>query len=121
MKNCRDCGIEFVKTGRNHIRCSSCKIKEEKRKQKEYDLKGSYKKYGLTVEIYNEMFIKQNGSCVLCGTHQSALTKNLAVDHCHASSKIRGLLCQNCNLMLGFAKDNIETLEKAIKYLKKEK
>jgi hypothetical protein len=118
MKECKDCGIEFVKTGKNHIRCATCKIVEEKRKQRIYERKLDYrKKYGITLEQYNAMFAKQNGCCVICNTHQSELEKGLAVDHCHTTGKVRGLLCNNCNLMLGFAKDNVNSLLSAIRYL----
>lgn len=47
--------------------------------------------------------------------------KPLAVDHDHEISQIRGLLCNDCNRLLGAAKDDIETLEAAIDYLKKHK
>ena len=50
---------------------------------------------------YNEMFRKQKGCCAICGTHQTKLTKQLAVDHCHKSGKNRGLLCTTCNTHLG--------------------
>jgi hypothetical protein len=119
MKKCKDCGKDFVSTGRNHKRCTDCKLIEEKRKQKEYDRKSVYKRdYGITIEQYNQMFEEQKGCCKICGTHQSVLPKSLAVDHCHNTSKVRGLLCMNCNLLLGYAKDAKEILESAIRYLK---
>jgi hypothetical protein len=118
MKVCKDCGIEFVRTGRNHIRCSACKIVEEKRKQRIYERKLDYrKKYGITLEQYNAMFANQNGCCLICNKHQKVLEKGLAVDHCHTTGKVRGLLCSNCNLMLGLAKDKTEILSNAIRYL----
>jgi hypothetical protein len=43
---------------------------------------------------------------------------DLAVDHCHTTGKIRGLLCSKCNPALGAFNDNIEILNSAIKYLK---
>jgi len=45
--------------------------------------------------------------------------KRLAVDHCHVSGKIRGLLCFHCNSSLGKMKDSVEILQNAIDYLKK--
>lgn len=43
----------------------------------------------------------------------------LHVDHCHQTGKIRGLLCQKCNMALGLLNDSVEILETAIRYLKK--
>lgn len=71
-------------------------------------------KYGITPEDYNEMFQKQNGLCAICGKPQSNLKRSLAVDHCHISGKIRGLLCPVCNSMLGWYENN---KNKALIYL----
>jgi len=75
--------------------------------------------YGMTVEDYYEMFAKQKGCCAICGRHQSEFKRALSVDHNHETGEIRGLLCDNCNLMLGKAKESIEILKSVIKYLKK--
>lgn len=77
--------------------------------------------FGITLEKYNEMHASQNGVCAICGNPET-IERNgkprwLAVDHCHDSQKVRGLLCGNCNPMIGYAKDNIQVLEKAITYL----
>lgn len=71
----------------------------------------------ITLEKYTEMFNRQNGKCAICGTHQSKLPRNLAVDHNHNTGKIRGLLCFNCNYGLGRFHDNIDHLKNAITYL----
>lgn len=73
--------------------------------------------YGVTVDQYNELFNLQLGCCAICGKHQSAEWRRLTVDHCHATKKIRGLLCSVCNRALGLFRDNPELLGKAIKYL----
>lgn len=78
-----------------------------------------YKKYGITVEEYNRIFKEQNACCAGCKKHQSEFNKKLSVDHCHITGKIRGLLCVNCNFVLGNAHDNINTLLSLIDYLKK--
>jgi hypothetical protein len=72
--------------------------------------------YGLTINEYNQMFVDQNGTCAICKKNQIN-GKNLSVDHDHQTSKVRGLLCNNCNSGLGFFKDNIENLTEAINYL----
>ena len=76
------------------------------------------RRYGITLDQYNEMFIAQSGSCLICETHQSDLKKSLGVDHCHTTGKIRGLLCDKCNVLLGLANDSIDILNKAIIHLK---
>jgi len=76
------------------------------------------KKYGIDEKIYNHMLEQQNFGCKICGTHISHLSERLAVDHCHKTNKVRGLLCRHCNLLLGNASDEVEILENAIKYLK---
>ncbi len=79
--------------------------------------------FGLTLEQYEEMHDRQDGKCAICGSPEtqkrSGKLKALAVDHCHASGKIRELLCTACNQGLGKFKDNPVILQKAIEYLTK--
>lgn len=72
--------------------------------------------YGISLEDYNHILNNQAGVCAICKL-PSKNEKRLAVDHCHSSGRIRGLLCDACNLALGKFKDNIESLKKAIEYL----
>ena len=68
---------------------------------------------------YNGMFVKQQGCCAICGIHQSALGKALAVDHNHITLKVRGLLCSKCNLGIGnlMTDKGTELLYSAINYI----
>ena len=75
------------------------------------------KHYNMTIEQYDSILKEQNNCCKICSTHESEFNKRLAVDHCHTTGKIRGLLCMACNILLGKAKDNINTLNNAIDYL----
>ena len=68
--------------------------------------------HGLTVLAARAFRIGK--SCEICGD-----AKNLNVDHCHATKKIRGILCTKCNTGLGFFRDSLERLNAAIKYLTK--
>ena len=77
--------------------------------------------YGLTHLDYLTLLLKQNHGCAICGTAKRGRHKRFHIDHCHATGKVRGLLCHHCNLMLGNAKDNIETLATAITYLSRHK
>ena len=69
--------------------------------------------YGITVEQYNEVYSEQEGKCAICHSWFPVL----GVDHNHNTKRIRGLLCRQCNLVLGNSKENILVLESAIKYL----
>ena len=75
------------------------------------------KHYNMTIEQYDSILKEQNNCCKICSTHESEFDKRLHVDHCHTTGKIRGLLCMACNILLGKAKDNINTLNNAIDYL----
>jgi len=85
-----------------------------KKVQKNWQLKS---KYGITLEDYNQLFIQQNGCCKICERHQSQFKKALAVDHCHSTGKVRGLLCTSCNNGLGRFKDSAELLKIAANYI----
>lgn len=72
-------------------------------------------KYGITKVQYHEMFVAQNKSCAICQRPRGE--RKLHVDHCHVTGKIRGLLCNRCNTMLGGARDEVHTLARGIQYL----
>lgn len=62
----------------------------------------------------------QVGRCAICEETLPDDTKHIHVDHCHKTNITRGLLCANCNKGLGFFKDDIRVMERAISYLKGE-
>jgi hypothetical protein len=83
----------------------------------------SRKLEGLTqIETYEILLQKQNNVCAICKEENTATrqgrSKKMAIDHCHKTLKVRGLLCSQCNSALGLFDDSIEILESAIKYLK---
>lgn len=86
--------------------------KEKPLKFKRYALK---RDFGIELEEYEKMLQHQNGACKIC--KYSNGNKKLAVDHDHKTGKIRGLLCQSCNLGLGHFKDDQELLQLASLYL----
>ena len=82
------------------------------------------KRYNITQQDYETKLASQNHQCAVCGKHESLNTRGgkldpLHIDHCHKTNKIRDLLCYQCNSGLGQFKDDIETLQKAIDYLRK--
>jgi hypothetical protein len=76
------------------------------------------KRYGLTLEQYDELLEKQQRCCAICGeSHDVAKGKILAVDHDHTTGKVRGLLCHNCNTIIGHAADSIAIPQATIDYM----
>lgn len=81
--------------------------------------------FGISLEEYGRMLEEQNGQCAICGNDEQDVhpatgkLQYLAVDHDHETGKIRGLLCGRCNKGLGLFYDNVNTLNAAINYLKR--
>lgn len=73
--------------------------------------------YGIREADLVAMREAQGGVCKLCGEPNKTKRGSLHIDHCHTTGKVRGLLCHNCNLMLGHARDNVDVLKAAIDYL----
>jgi hypothetical protein len=73
------------------------------------------KRYGITVEEFRSGCELLNHTCTIC--LQQTEFYALVVDHSHATGALRGLICWDCNLMLGMAKDDSETLDRARHYL----
>ena len=72
--------------------------------------------HGITELEYQAMLHGQGYRCAICDK-PAEVGKNLAVDHCHLTGFIRGLLCTNCNQALGHFRDSTESLHKAITYI----
>jgi len=70
---------------------------------------------------YDKLMRTQGFRCGMCPVQQNELTYYLAVDHCHATDEVRGLLCSNCNTGLGKLGDTVEGLQRGIDYLRKSK
>lgn len=90
-------------------------------KSKNRELK---RNFNISYDIFLTMKVSQNNLCAICKKQESALSndgyiKELAVDHCHKTGKIRGLLCSACNIGIGKFKECVDNLEQAITYLKK--
>lgn len=144
MKTCKRCNVDknlndFFKNKKRKdgvsTYCKPCQLQyqrdryndPEKYKQKKMDRsiylknrKDSVRKwylkttYGLTPEEYNSLYDKEDGKCYICLEKKDYY---LHVDHNHNTGAIRGLLCNQCNRGLGFFKDNIESLHRAVNYL----
>lgn len=133
-KLCPKCGEHkeyclFYKNKHSKINCSPyCKVCSNQRttsyardnkdkinpKLFGYSIK---RRYNLSVEEFESLLISQKYMCAICETTRCSSGRNFAVDHCHTTGKIRGLLCSSCNTGLGQFKDNKLLLQKAINYL----
>lgn len=80
--------------------------------------------HGLTLDDYEHMMDAQDGVCAICGRPEHRISTNagramrLAVDHDHATAKIRGLLCSMCNHAIGYFEDSPALLQRAMDYLR---
>lgn len=87
-----------------------------------------YRTYGITIKDYDLLREAQGYSCAICDRHESEINTRgrtghnryrlLVIDHCHETDEVRGLLCHDCNVMLGNAKDDPDVLLKAVEYLR---
>ena len=100
------------------------KISYQKNRKEWIREKAYIRMYGITLEDYTKKLIGQGGVCAICKLPEISVDKrtgnlrNLAVDHCHTTGKVRGLLCSNCNMAIGKFKDSILLIETAVSYLK---
>ena len=138
MKTCNDCKEEkpfdhFYRVGEGgkyySSYCKPCHLARNRAHEKGYRKtskvywnryrRDHLAKYGLTPDDYERMFEEQDGGCKICGHKPTGEKRDryLAVDHCHDTGAVRGLLCSACNSGLGHFKDDPLLLEKAIRYL----
>ena len=133
MKFCRKCetnlSLDFFgsdksrKSGKS-IYCLKCRadLAREKRNKRPH-VDRNYRrliKYNLSPDQYQEILKSQGGVCSICKTDTpGAGHPELYVDHNHSTGQVRGLLCRDCNLLLGYAKDNPENLRRSILYLER--
>ena len=114
-KEVKDLSCYYTNGSKTYSQCKECN-KQKKRDARKADpsKERNYRhksKYGLTQEKYQEM-VQATPHCPICGSEEP-----LVVDHDHSTQEVRGLICNHCNLVLGHARDNIETLKNAIAYL----
>lgn len=73
------------------------------------------KRFNTGWEAIEKIRSKQEGRCGCC-KKKLPFDKEY-IDHCHSTGKVRGILCRNCNTAIGFAKEDIKSLENMILYL----
>lgn len=90
-----------------HFVCRECYRKNSRVNHYKY-------KYGVSAEQL--VVLQKQKVCAICASPFSKLLKK-HLDHSHKTGEIRKLLCRDCNLLLGHAKDSPAILESAIRYL----
>lgn len=117
---------EFHKGGK-HIWCKTCRTQYHHSRKQVQDAELAKDKhlnlqYGITLDDYMEMLIEQKGLCAACGQPETAMmngaTKDLAVDHCHQTGQVRGLLCHACNTALGHLMEDPKRIDALMKYVR---
>ena len=97
---------EWYKKNKNRLK------QAQKESREKHGLKWKCSNYNIPIEEVEQAIEYQNKRCAICKKK-----KPLVIDHCHNTKQFRGLLCRECNLLLGFAYDKKEILCNAITYL----
>ena len=131
LKTCKVCGVEKnisdFYTGRRD--CKDCKNAAARKKYiddpqtTQRNLirmreRAKERRYGINQEQFDQMLIDQDNKCKICSIEFKG-TKYTHIDHCHDTNKVRGLLCNDCNMALGQFNDNTDIMDMSIKYLQK--
>lgn len=127
MKVCRVCQrdlplSQFTKmpSGRLGVKpfCKVCRRTTDKpewrRTTWKWHPRDRFRKYGLTADSYAALELRQGSACAICGK----VPKELVIDHCHETKRVRGLLCRPCNSAIGVLGDSSESLMRAVDYLR---
>lgn len=108
---CKNCNQKFLISNYAQLFCRDCVS----------TVKGWHflDKYGLLEKDYNNLMENQNNCCACCGEEFTKKTK-ICVDHCHKQGHVRGLICNSCNIGLGFI-ENDKRLAQAFRYIEQHK
>ena len=131
MKTCSRCRVakpwdDFNRRSRSkdnkRSECKTCTrasrkvyYQENKERCKRNSLVQHYQSsYGLSLEEVEDKL--DGGTCEICGR-----ICKLVVDHSHATGKVRGFICRQCNCAIGLVYEDTRTLTKIINYLGRNK
>jgi hypothetical protein len=92
------------------------RVQKDRAWNRDYKLRQNY---GISFDLVCETIEAQYFHCPICNDHLPTYGRHWHVDHCHKTRIVRGVICARCNLLLGKARDQIETLARAIEYLRK--
>ncbi len=111
--------------------CRLCRNKKQRnyyRKDPQAGMdRNLYARFKLRRSEYNNLVSEQGNKCAICFKPETYINRKLnspnplSIDHDHKTGRIRELLCQKCNAILGMSNDSIEILQEAINYLRRAK
>ena len=105
---CLNCGpVTLGRLGNGGLRCSIG------RREQRGQGGGGRRKHGLT-DLEARDLRAAIGACQICGS-----VEWLAVDHDHETQTLRGVLCYQCNVALGFMGDDPDRMRRAAAYIEK--
>lgn len=88
---CENCENHFLPTAPQQRCCETCVPPNETARSR-------WGKFRVSQYDYERMLEEQDFRCALCPQHFNELSsKNIHIDHCHKTGKVRGVLCQRCN------------------------
>lgn len=132
-RQCVDCSevkpiVEFSLTGHGFRRrfCNPCR--SLRRKSGRESLATRCRQFGISLDDYDSMWESQGGKCAICLQEETATvgrhsnpnaTRLLAIDHCHSTGRVRGLLCYRCNVAIGLLHEKPERFARASQYLER--
>ncbi len=83
--------------------------------REKYPMRRRVRKYGLTE---TDLELMSNNGCAICGANPLFCDQvKMHIDHDHRSGKVRGVLCQPCNLALGHIYDDPNIAQRMVDYL----
>lgn len=109
-------GVSATRPATVRKRRTSDEVAKAKRRSEATHARHILATYGITADEYLAIYEYQGGRCALC-RRATGKTRRLAVDHCHATGRVRGLCCKFCNRLLGFARDSAEFFRRCAAYL----
>ena len=127
MKTCNFCEVELTDENwqasyqkRWYYLCKDCDKQRQRERAAASPKRRFYKRYGLDLQQYTSLVERSGGVCEICSSPQTN-GKELCIDHCHETGRVRGLLCTKCNMALGLFNDNVGLLDKAKEYLNEDR
>jgi hypothetical protein len=129
-KKCKHCGeikpsrmfaCNATCVDRLYPYCRACqRLRDKERWKKSAKEASRLRQFGLTPGAYDRMYEDQCGLCWICQQEETCSDgRSLAVDHCHATGKVRGLLCSKCNRAIGSFGDDPDVIARAAEYLRR--